>query len=134
MNINPVTAKKFYNNQIDEQKILENKGKLFKSKRRLNSLMDAVDQGYKVAIFDDGLQDYSIDYDIIFVCFNDVNWIGNGFTIPSGPLREKFNNIKYYKNIFINGNMENLENSLLQERIMSEEKKIFIQLAYCFSL
>ena len=69
--------KKDYSNQIDEQKILENKGKLFKSKRRLNSLMDAVDQDYKVAIFDDGLQDYSIDYDLIFVCFNDENWIGN---------------------------------------------------------
>ena len=102
--------KKDYSNQIDEQKILQNKGKLFKSKKRLNSLMDAADQDYEVAIFDDGLQDYSIDYDIIFICFNDVNWIGNGFTIPSGPLREKFNNIKNYKNIFINGNMENLEN------------------------
>ena len=102
--------KKDYSNQIDEQKILQNKGKLFKSKKRLNSLMDAADQDYEVAIFDDGLQDYSIDYDIIFICFNDVNWIGNGFTIPSGPLREKFNNIKYYKNIFVSGNTENLEN------------------------
>ena len=88
--------------------------------------MDAVDQGYKVAIFDDGLQDYSIDYDIIFVCFNDVNWIGNGFTIPSGPLREKLNNIKNYKNIFINGNMENLENIKNQIFKVNPKAKIFV--------
>ena len=88
--------------------------------------MDAVDQGYKVAIFDDGLQDYSIDYDIIFICFNDVNWIGNGFTIPSGPLREKFKNIEYYKNIFINGNMENLENIKNQIFEVNPKAKIFV--------
>ena len=125
-NIESCFIKKDYSNQIDEQKILENKGKLFKSKRRLNSLVDAVDQGYKVAIFDDGLQDYSIDYDIIFICFNDVNWIGNGFTIPSGPLREKFNNIKNYKNIFINGNMENLENIKNKIFEINPKAKIFV--------
>ena len=118
--------KKDYSNQIDEQKILESNGKLFKSKKRLNSLIDAADQGYKVAIFDDGLQDYSIDYDIIFICFNDVNWIGNGFTIPSGPLREKFNNIRYYKNIFINGNMENLENIKNKIFGINPKAKIFV--------
>ena len=118
--------KKDYPNQIDEQKILENKGKLFKSKKRLNSLVDAADQGYKIAIFDDGLQDYSIDYDIIFICFNDVNWIGNGFTIPSGPLREKFKNIRYYNNIFINGNMENLENIKKQIFGINPKAKIFV--------
>tara|TARA_B100000963_G_scaffold254408_1_gene222996 strand:+ start:1094 stop:2029 length:936 start_codon:yes stop_codon:yes gene_type:complete len=118
--------KKDYSNQIDEQKILENKGKLFKSKRRLNSLIDAADQGYEVAIFDDGLQDYSIDYDIIFLCFNDINWIGNGFTIPSGPLREKLKNIKYYNNIFINGNMENLENIKNEIFRLNPKAKIFV--------
>ena len=118
--------KKDYPDQIDEQKILENKGKLFKSKKRLNSLVDAADQGYKIAIFDDGLQDYSIDYDIIFICFNDVNWIGNGFTIPSGPLREKFKNIRYYNNIFINGNMENLENIKKQIFRINPNAKIFV--------
>ncbi len=125
-NIKSCFIKKYYSNQIDEQKILENKGKLFKSKRRLNSLMNAIDQGYKVAIFDDGLQDYSIDYDIIFLCFNDVNWIGNGFTIPSGPLRENFKNIKHYNNIFINGNMENLENIKNQIFKVNPKAKIFV--------
>tara|TARA_B100000963_G_scaffold112542_1_gene97948 strand:- start:941 stop:1876 length:936 start_codon:yes stop_codon:yes gene_type:complete len=118
--------KKDHTNQKDEQKILENKGRLFKSKKRLLSLINAADQGYKVAIFDDGLQDYSIDYDLIFICFNDLNWIGNGFTIPSGPLRESFKNIKYYNNIFITGNMENLENAKNQIREINPEAKIFV--------
>ena len=118
--------KKDYANQKDEQKILENKGRLFRSKKRLLSLIEAADEGYEVAIFDDGLQDYSIDYDLIFVCFNDLNWIGNGFTIPSGPLRENFRNIKYYKNIFINGNMENLENAKNKILEINPEAKIFV--------
>ena len=30
-------------------------------------------------------------------------------TIPSGPLRESINNLKNYKYLFLNGNLENLE-------------------------
>ena len=58
---------------------------------------------------DDGLQDKSIEYDTKIVCFNNINWIGNGFTIPAGPLRERISNLKNYKKVFINGNLENLE-------------------------
>ncbi len=101
--------KKFYSNQIDELKILENNGKLFTSKKRINSLKQAEKEGYKVAILDDGLQDFSINYDLNIVCFNNINWIGNGLTIPSGPLRENIEKIKKYKNVFLNGNDENVE-------------------------
>ena len=107
-NIKSCFIKKFYKNQFDEQKLLENEGKLFLSTRRLNAILKAEDAGYEVAILDDGLQDYSIDYDIRFVCFNNINWKGNGMTIPAGPLREDFINIKKYENIFLNGNLENL--------------------------
>ena len=107
-NIKSCFIKKFYKNQFDEQKLLENEGKLFLSTRRLNAILKAEDEGYEVAILDDGLQDYSIDYDIRFVCFNNFNWKGNGMTIPAGPLREDFINIKKYENIFLNGNLENL--------------------------
>ena len=103
-------VKKYYSNQIDEQKILEKNGKLFKSKNRSESIKQAVNEGFKVAIFDDGLQDPSIDYDYNIVCFNINNWIGNGQTIPSGPLRENIRNLKKYKNVFLNGNKENIEN------------------------
>ena len=102
--------KKYYSNQIDEQKILEKNGKLFKSKNRSESIKQAINEGFKVAIFDDGLQDPSINYDYNIVCFNINNWIGNGQTIPSGPLREDIKNLKKYKNVFLNGNKENIEN------------------------
>lgn len=108
-NIKTCFIKKDYSNQKDEQKILDNKGKLFKSKKRAQSLQEAIYKNYEIAIFDDGLQDHSINYDLTFVCFNNLNWIGNGFTIPSGPLRESFKTIKDHKNIFITGNLTNLE-------------------------
>ena len=101
-------VKKYYSNQIDEQKILEKNGKLFKSKNRSESIKQAINEGFKVAIFDDGLQDPSINYDYNIVCFNIKNWIGNGQTIPSGPLRENIRNLKKYKNVFLNGNKENI--------------------------
>ena len=102
--------KKDYINQKDEQEILEKKGKLFKSNKRVIALQNAIKEKYEVAIFDDGLQDQTINYDLSFICFNNLNWIGNGLTIPSGPLRENLNNIQNYSDIFINGNLENLEN------------------------
>ena len=49
------------------------------------------------------MQDNSIDYDIKIVCFNNIQWIGNGLIIPAGPLREKLDSIKKYDAIVING-------------------------------
>jgi tetraacyldisaccharide 4'-kinase len=46
--------------------------------------------------------------DISIICFNEKQWIGNGFVIPSGPLREKLNALKRCNCVFINGN-QNLE-------------------------
>ena len=102
--------KKYYSNQIDEQKILANHGKLFNLKNRSLSIKQAIDENYELAIFDDGLQDPLINYDYNIVCFNIDNWIGNNFTIPSGPLRESIKNLKKYKNVFLNGNNENIDN------------------------
>ena len=102
-------VKKFYPNQYDEQKLLQSRGKLFTSLKRIEAINTAENKGYDVAILDDGLQDNSINYDLRFVCFNNINWIGNGFTIPAGPLRESVNNLKNYKHIFLNGNLENLD-------------------------
>ena len=102
--------KKYYASQTDEQKILENNGKLFKSYKRTSALKEAISNNYQVAILDDGLQDPSINYDLKFICFNTINWIGNGLVIPAGPLRENLKNLKKYKHVFLIGNMENLEN------------------------
>ena len=125
-NIKSCFVKKFYSNQADEQKLLENHGRLFLKKQRLNALNDAVKEGYKIAIMDDGLQDASIDYDLKFVCFNNINWIGNGLTIPSGPLREKITRLKDYQNVFLNGNLENIEN--IKKIILKINSKINIHI------
>ncbi len=101
--------KKFYNNQIDEIKLLEKNGKIFSSSKRIDALKQAENENYEVAILDDGLQDKSIEYDLKFVCFNNINWVGNGMTIPAGPLREEINELKNYDHIFLNGNLEDTE-------------------------
>ena len=102
--------KKSYVNQIDEQKLLGSRGKLFTANKRIRALIEAEKENYQIAIFDDGLQDHSIKYDISLVCFNNLNWVGNGMTIPSGPLRESLNNLRNYNHVFLNGNSENLSN------------------------
>ena len=108
-NIKSCFIKKFYKDQLDEQKILNKRGQVFSSKVRVDSIKQAEHENYEVAIIDDGLQDSSINYDKSIVCFNNINWIGNGMVIPSGPLREKLFSIRNYDCIFLNGNLENLE-------------------------
>ena len=117
-------VKKFYKNQIDEQKLLKSRGKLFLSTKRSEAIKQAEKENYEIAILDDGLQDYSIDYDISLVCFNNINWIGNGLTIPAGPLREDIKNIKKYQHIFLNGNLENIKK--IKKQIFSINSKINI--------
>ena len=107
-NIKACFIKKFYPNQTDEQKLLSKNGALFSNLKRINALDEAISEDFEVAIFDDGLQDSSIKYDMEIVCFNNLNWIGNGLTLPSGPLRENINNLKSYENVFLNGNEESL--------------------------
>ncbi len=108
-NIRSCFIKKFYKDQLDEQKILKKRGQVFSSKVRVDSIKQAEHENYEVAIIDDGLQDSSINYDKSIVCFNNINWIGNGMVIPSGPLRENLFSIRNYDCIFLNGNLENLE-------------------------
>ena len=107
-NVKVCFIKKFYSDQTDEQKLLSKNGTLFTSFKRISALNEAISKGYEFAIFDDGLQDSSIKYDMEIVCFNNLNWIGNGYTLPSGPLRENIDNLKFYENVFLNGNKENL--------------------------
>ena len=119
-------VKKFYKNQVDEQNLLRNNGKLFISSKRIDAITKAEKENYDVVILDDGLQDKSIEPDINLVCFNNANWIGNGMTIPAGPLREKIDNLKYYEHIFLNGNLENLE--IIKKEILGVNSKINIHI------
>ena len=110
MGFDVITAKKFYSNQIDEQNLLKAKTKSIVSKRRIDAINQAVNNSNQVIIFDDGLQEKKIDYDLKIVCFKKKNWIGNGQLIPSGPLREKIENLKNYDIVFLNGKDDNTEN------------------------
>ena len=125
-NIKSCFIKKFYKDQIDEQKLLGNNGKLFLSSKRKDAVKMAENQNYEIAILDDGLQDKTIEYDLSFVCFNNKNWIGNGMTIPAGPLRENFRNIRNYDHIFLNGNLENIDH--LTQEIYKISSKINIHI------
>ena len=122
LNIKVATVKKFYKNQIDEQIILSSKTNLIVSNKRPDALKKAIEGENDFIIFDDGLQDKIIDYDLKFVCFNSKKWIGNGFLIPSGPLREKLNSLKKYDVVFLNG--RNLNNKRITEIIYQINPKI----------
>ena len=100
-NINPVTAKKFYKNQIDEQKFLKDNSNFISLSDREKIVKKAIEMKFDIVIFDDGLQEKWINYDIKFACFDSEKWIGNGHLIPSGPLREKMNALKNYHGIFL---------------------------------
>ena len=104
LGFNVVTAKKFYKNEEDEQIILKEKTNLISEKTRNKIINSAIKKNFDLIVFDDGLQDKKVNYDIKFVCFNSDEWIGNGQLIPSGPLREKLNSLKKYDGVFIKGN------------------------------
>ena len=125
-NIKTCFVKKFYIDQADEQKLLEKEGKLFLAKTRFEAIQKAEKENYEFAILDDGLQDQSIKYDFNLVCFNTLNWKGNGLTIPAGPLRESINNLKNYNHVFLNGNLENID--YLKNEIQKINSEIKIHL------
>ena len=97
-------VKKNYTSQIDEKKLLELKHKVIFEKTRELSLVKAGQEKAEIVIFDDGLQEKTINYDLKIVCFNSLKLDGNGLVIPAGPLRERLNSLKYYDIVFINGN------------------------------
>ena len=95
--------KKHHEKYADETKLLENVGKVFSNKQRSEAIKSLINDKFQVAILDDGFQDPTIKSDISIVCFNEKQWIGNGFVIPSGPLREKLTSLKRCNYVFING-------------------------------
>ena len=96
--------KKNYFSHEDEKKMLEAKHKVIFEKTREESLLKAEQEKAKIVIFDDGLQEKTINYDLKIVCFNSLKLDGNGHVIPAGPLREKLNSLKNYDVVLINGN------------------------------
>ncbi len=105
---NPGFIKKGYNYLYDEIEMLKKVGKIFINKNRKEAIELLISSGQDVAILDDGFQDFSIKKDLSILCFNSKQLIGNGFIIPSGPLRESLTSIRRAHCIIINGD-KNLE-------------------------
>ena len=103
-----VTAKKLYLKHIDEQIILKKKTEFLSANNRKDIIGMAIDDKVELILFDDGLQEKKIDYNIKFVCFDAQNWIGNGQLIPAGPLRESITSLKKYDAIFLKNQSQNL--------------------------
>ena len=118
-------VKKFYNDQSDEQTLIKNYTNLICKKNRLDALNDAINQKFEFAIFDDGLQEKSINYDLKIVCFTNSQWKGNGFIIPAGPLREKIESLKNFDLIFINGDPKKNQDILNEIKKLNNNINIF---------
>ena len=126
-NYNIVIGKKYYPNQKDEIILLTNKSDIISSKNRDEIIKLATKKNHKLIIFDDGLQDRKIDYDIKFVCFDSKIWIGNGYLIPAGPLRENINSLKKYDGVFlkITDKNTNLINTISEIKKINSKIEIF---------
>ena len=103
---NPAFVKKNYDYLKDEIEMLKKIGKTFSNKSRKESIASLISLKHDVAVLDDGFQDFSIKKDFSILCFNSKQLLGNGFVIPSGPLREGINSIKRADCVFINGNKD----------------------------
>ena len=125
LNFKTAIIKKHYKDQVDEQKILKKNNKLYCESERIVALQKAAFDKNEIAIFDDGLQQKSLNYDISFVCFNIQNWIGNGFLLPAGPLRESLSSLKNYSAVILAGNNENTKHIKSQIKNYNSKIKIF---------
>ena len=119
--------KKNYFSHEDEKKMLESKHKVIFEKTREESLLKAEQEKAKIVIFDDGLQEKTINYDLKIVCFNSLKLDGNGHVIPAGPLREKLNSLKNYDVVLINGNAnKETKNFIDKIKNINPDLKIFM--------
>ena len=124
LNLKIATAKKNYSHQQDEEILLRKKSDLIISKRRSDIIAKAIKRGIDLVIFDDGLQEKKVDYDIKFVCFDCKSWIGNGFLIPSGPLREKIKSLTKYDGVFLKSSIKDFDSSEISSRIKNINPEI----------
>ena len=116
-NLNKKTAyvRKKHDAYEDEKSLLEQSAPVYEGHERADALNDVIKNKFQVAVLDDGYQDFSIKKDFSIICFNEQQWIGNGFTIPSGPLREKISSLKRADCVLINGKYNSdIENKILK--------------------
>ena len=122
-NKKPAVVKKYYREHFDEHALINNSIKnLFLDKQRYKAIVEAEGKHLDIAILDDGFQDFSIKKSLNILCFNSEQLIGNGMTLPSGPLRESMSSIKRAHIIIINGN----RNKQFEKKILNITNKIKI--------
>ena len=122
LNMNPAFIRKQYDLFQDEADLQKNVGPVYQNKKRIEAVEDAIQNNANVAIFDDGFQDFSIKKNLSIICFNEKQWIGNGLTVPSGPLRENLYALKKADCVIINGK----KNNDIENKIFSKNEKIKI--------
>ena len=111
----PAFIRKKYKSYEDESYMEQEIGPTYESKKRANALNNAIQNKIDIAILDDGFQDQSIKKNMSIICFNEKQWIGNGLTIPSGPLRENLSALNRANCIVIYGKKNiNIENKILE--------------------
>jgi tetraacyldisaccharide 4'-kinase len=119
------TAKKYYKSHKDEQNLLRGSN-LILGKTREDIINKAVKLKKKILIFDDGLQDKHVEYDLKFVCFDSNKWVGNGRLIPSGPLREKLESLKKYDGVFLKGPKKRVNHLIKLIKKINPKIEIFL--------
>ena len=122
LNMNPAFIRKKYLSFQDEVELQKQTGPVYQNKKRIEAIKEAIQNNINIAILDDGFQDFSINKNLSVVCFNENQWIGNGLTIPSGPLRENLSSLKRANLVFINGE----KNSDIESKIYNKNKEIKI--------
>ena len=130
LNLKIATAKKNYSHQQDEEILLKKKSNPIISKKRSDIITKAIKKRIDLIIFDDGLQEKKVDYDIKFVCFDIKSWIGNGFLIPSGPLREKIKSLTKYDGVFLKSSIRDFNSSEIYSKIKNINPEIEIFNSY----
>lgn len=119
----PALVKKYYKNQLDEQNQIRNSlDCMILNKSRIKAVEEAEHKKFDLIVLDDGYQDLSFKKDMNIICFSSNQSIGNGFVIPSGPLRENLNTLKKADVVLINGE----KNLFLEEKIKKISDKIEI--------
>ncbi len=122
LNKNPCFVRKNYDSQLDEVNLLQSKGDIYLGKNRIIALNKVIEKKFDIAILDDGFQDRSIETSLSILCFNEKQWVGNGLTIPAGPLREDLSALKRANIVIINGE----KNIKIEEKILKNNQLIKI--------
>ena len=122
LNMRPGFVRKEYSSFQDEVNLQKKIGPIYQNKKRIDAIKNAIKDGINIAILDDGFQDFSVNKNLSIVCFNEKQWVGNGFPIPSGPLREELSSLKRADCVILNGE----KNINIEKKIYSKNKLIKI--------